>query len=227
MSRKLSGRPNAGNQRYLQEAEKKRTAAGNYVYWRMNIPVGAKSMVFSSNMAGTDVWIDGQRSTLTGTSITLPADAKLLAFAGLIGDEKMPVAPFRFVVGSTGNADLKSWITYGLDEYTGYIDYETTVNTTRTGSNISIDLGKVQYMAELFVNDRSVGARLWPPFTFDLSKALKQGDNKIRVRVGNIMLNRMRTNDNMGTLATWGWVFPDFDKCDAGLWGPVKLIVTK
>ena len=223
----LSGKPNAGNQRYLEEAIKKRGPADNYVYWRTNIPAGARSMLFSSNMAGTDVWIDGQRTKLSGTSLNLPANAHLLSFAGLIGSEGMPTAPLRFLVGTRPNSDLQPWFTYGLEQYTGYLDYEMVMNTNEAGGNIAIDLGKVKYMAEVFVNGQSVGARLWPPFVFDISKQLKQGENKVRVRIGNIMLNKLRTSDDMGTLRSWGWVFPDFDACDAGLLGPVKLVMTK
>jgi hypothetical protein len=65
-----------------------------------------------------------------------------------------------------------------LEQYTGYVDYETSVKTSETGSKISIDLGKVKYMAEVFVNDKSVGARLWPPFAFDISGELKTEKTK-------------------------------------------------
>jgi len=215
------------NQKNEKEAIKQ-INANNYIYWRTNIPVGSKSMVFSPNMIGTDVWIDGKKTNLSGPSIELPVDARLLSFARLIENEKLPTYPLKFVVGSKADCTLQSWYSYGLEQYTGYVDYETLVKTNDTGSKVSIDLGKVKYMAEVFVNDKSVGARLWPPFTFDISKELKQGENKIKIRIGNLMVNEMWMKDDMGKLRTWGWVgAPDFDKYDAGLFGPVRLLITK
>ncbi|MGZ3976700.1 MAG: glycosylhydrolase-like jelly roll fold domain-containing protein, partial [Flavisolibacter sp.] len=93
---------------------------------------------------------------------------------------------------------------------------------------VSIDLGKVKYMAEVFVNGKSVGGRLWPPYVFDLTKELKPGDNKIKIRVGSLMIEEMRLKEDLGKLRTWGWEGrPGFDQYDAGLFGPVKLKLTE
>ncbi|HTE31128.1 MAG TPA: hypothetical protein VK666_12190, partial [Chryseolinea sp.] len=217
-----------GNTRYLQEAIKKEDAPDNYIYWRTNIPPGSRTMLFSPNMNGTDVWIDGKKFVLANNSIELPANARLLAFARLIDKEQLPTFPMAFVVTGKDNCPLESWYAYGLEQYTGYIDYERVINTRETGSAITLDLGSVKFMAEIFVNDKSVGARLWPPYKFDISRELKQGENKIRVRVGNLSVSSMRIQDDMGKLRGWGWRdIPDFEQCDAGLFGPVKLIVTK
>jgi hypothetical protein len=180
-------------------------------------------------MIGTDIWIDGEKRRLTGTSVNLPANAGLLSsFRSSENQKLFSTSPLKFIVGKKGNCSLQSWYTYGLHQFTGYIDYETDINIEKTGSTISIDLGKVKYMAEVFVNDKSVGARLWPPFAFDLSKELKPGGNKIRIRIGNLMVGDIWMKEDLGKLRTWGWdENPDFDKYDAGLFGPVKLLITK
>jgi hypothetical protein len=42
------------------------------------------------------------------------------------------------------------------------------------------------------------------------------------------MVNEMWMKSDMGALRTWGWVgAPDFNKYDAGLFGPVKLVQSK
>lgn len=217
------------NPKIMKEATKPEKTENNYIYWRTKIPVGSKSVVFTSNMIGTDIWIDGKKTNLTGTSIDLPADAGLLSFAWSFENQKLFLtSPLKFVVGKKENCTLQSWYTYGLQQYTGYVDYETSVKTDETGSKVSIDLGKVKYMAEVFVNDKSVGARLWPPFAFDISKELKQGENKIRICIGNLMVGDIWIKEDMRKLRTWGWRGgPDFDKYDAGLFGPVKLLITK
>ncbi len=204
-------------------------AENKFTYWRTQIPVGSKSMVFPSSMIGTDIWIDGKKTHLTDTSMNLPTNAGLLSFVWPSENQKLVLtSSFKFIVGKKENCTLQSWYTYGLQQYTGYIDYETTIKMNETGSTVSIDLGKVKYMAEVFVNDKSVGARLWPPFVFNISKELKQGENKIRIRIGNLMVGDIWIKEDLGKLRNWGWRgAPDFDKYDAGLFGPVKLLMTK
>ena len=201
----------------------------DYLYWRTQIPVGTKSIVFPPEMTGMDIRVDGEKKHLTSKQMEVPAGAGLLSF--FIPAEKLktvPTTPFKFCVGRKENCTLQSWYKYGLQQFTGYVDYETNINIEKTGSNISVDLGKVKYMAEVFINGKSVGARLWPPFVFDLSKELKPGDNKIKVRVGNLMVGDIWIKEDMGKLRNWGGEgIPDFDKYDAGLFGPVKLLVKK
>jgi hypothetical protein len=71
---------------------------------------------------------------------------------------------------------------------------------------VTLDLGEVRDVAEVWVNGKEVGARLWPPYRFDVTSALRPGRNTIRVRVGNVV------NNNYG----------DFQP--SGLLGPVTLL---
>jgi len=207
----------------------KPTKIEDYLYWRTQIPVGTKFIVFPPGMTGMDILIDGEKEHLISRQMEVPNGAGSLSF--FISTERLKTVlttPFKFCVGRKENCILKSWYEYGLQQFTGYLDYETNINTKKSGSNISVDLGKVKYMAEVFVNDKSVGARLWPPFVFDLSRELKPGDNKIRVRVGNLMIGDIWLKEDLGKLRSWGWDgTPDFDKYDAGLFGPIKLLVTE
>ncbi len=85
-------------------------------------------------------------------------------------------------------------------------------------------------MAEVFVNEKSLGARLWPPYTFDLAGTLKKGENKIRIRIGNLTVNEMSLQNDLHKLRTWSWGFstdPVLDEFNAGIKGPVRLITSK
>ena len=200
-----------------------------YLYWRTQIPAGAKSVIVPSGMIGMNIWIDGEKKLLTSRQMEVPAGAELLSL--FIPSQKLKTeltVPFKFCVGKKENCMLQSWYQYGLQQFTGYVDYETTINIEKGGSGISVDLGKVKYMAEVFVNGKSVGARLWPPYIFDLSSEIKQGDNTIKVRVGNLMIGEIWIKEDLGKLRDWGWDgTPDFDQYDAGLFGPVKLLIKK
>ncbi|MGN6267374.1 MAG: glycosyl hydrolase [Ginsengibacter sp.] len=201
----------------------------NYLYWRTQIPVGTKSIVLPSGMTGMDILIDGEKRRITSSQIEVPGGAGLLSF--FITAEKlktMLTTPFKFCVGKKEDLILKSWYKYGLQQFTGYVDYETNINIKSIDADISLDLGQAKYMAEVFVNDKSVGARLWPPYVFHLTKELKPGNNTIKIRVGGLVIGDFWIKEDLGKLRSWGFTEnPDFDKCDAGLFGPVKLLTTK
>ncbi|MDR0725151.1 MAG: hypothetical protein LBF59_03970 [Prevotellaceae bacterium] len=210
---------------YSRRDKKANDSTNTWLYWRMNIPVGATSVTVPSHILGKDIWLNGRKINVTDSLILLPPESGLLSFALNCKEEKLSVAPFKFTTGVAENRELASWYSYGLQQYTGFLEYETSIIIEDTSSEIFVDLGETKYIAEVFVNDRSVGARLWPPFKFDISGAVKQGENKIKIRTGNLIAGKMWMKDDMGKLRTWGWRgTPDLSKCDAGLFGPVKLI---
>ena len=202
-----------------------------YAYWRMNISIGAKSVTVPSYMMGKAIWLDGKQMNITDSLISLTADANMLSFAIERKSDTLSVAPFKFEVETkVNNKDLDSWYSYGIQQYSGFLDYETSITVDKTTSAIFLDLGKVKYMAEVFVNGKSVGARLWPPFKFDISENLKPGENKIKVKIGNLIANELWIKDDMGKLRNWNWAWaadPDLSQYSAGLLGPVKLVYTK
>jgi len=71
---------------------------------------------------------------------------------------------------------------------------------------MSLELGKVAHAAEVWVNGKSCGARLWGPYVFDVGEALRPGRNEIRVRVANLI------NNSYGETA------------ESGLFGPVRIV---
>jgi len=54
---------------------------------------------------------------------------------------------------------------------------------------VELDLGSVVSTAEVRVNGISVGLRVSPPWVFDLSNAVREGDNSIEVLVYNTASN--------------------------------------
>jgi hypothetical protein len=213
---------------YSRQDKKANDDKHTYLYWRMNIPVGANSVTVPSSMSGKDIWLNDKKINVTDSLIPLPSESYLLSFALNCKEEKLSVAPFKFTVGVAENRELVSWYSYGLQQYTGFLEYETSIIIDDTSSEIFIDLGETKYMAEVFINDQSVGARLWPPFKFDISGKTKPGENNIKIRTGNLIAGKMWMKDDMGKLRTWGWRgTPDLSRCDAGLFGPVKLIFKK
>ena len=54
-----------------------------------------------------------------------------------------------------------------------------------------IDLGKVAVIAELTVNGKKIDTLWKPPFTADISHALREGKNRVEIKVTNLWVNRL------------------------------------
>jgi hypothetical protein len=101
---------------------------------------------------------------------------------------------------------LEDWKAWGLTKFSGLLDYVKTVTVDRPALDMKLDLGKVCHVAEVWVNGKSCGARLWGPHVFDVGEALRPGANEIRVRVANLI------NNSYGEIS------------ESGLIGPVRLV---
>ena len=213
--------------KYFSHQEEKKNECP-YSYWRMNVPIGAVSVTIPANLIGKKVWIDEKNVEADTQTLFLDADTRYLSFFWNREESPMELVPFQFKVQAKENVTLDSWYAYGLQQYTGFLEYETVIQVDNPASVVAIDLGKVSYMAEVFVNGQSVGSRLWPPFRFDLSKMLKTGKNVIRVKVGNLIASEMWLKEDLGKVRLWGWKgVPDPNQYEAGFWGPIKWITIK
>ncbi len=112
--------------------------------------------------------------------------------------------PAGFVAGVEKR--LEDWKAWGLAKFSGLLDYSKTISLKNPAGNIQLDLGKVCHAAEVWVNGKACGARLWGPHVFDVGEALRPGVNEIRVRIANLI------NNSYGETA------------ESGLFGPVRII---
>jgi hypothetical protein len=71
------------------------------------------------------------------------------------------------------------------ERFTGFLDYYYSIELEQTGEQMILDLGKVHDMAEVWINGKSAGKRLWKPYRYDLASLVKEGTNTLRIRVGN------------------------------------------
>jgi len=101
---------------------------------------------------------------------------------------------------------LEDWKTWGLEKFSGLLDYSKTIHIDQLKSRMYVDLGKVCHVAEVWVNGQSAGSRMWGPYVFDISASVKQGPNEIRIRIANLI------NNSYGDLK------------ESGLMGPVTLL---
>ena len=68
---------------------------------------------------------------------------------------------------------------------------------------ISLDLGRVEVIAEVTINGRLVGTLWKPPFQLDITKSVKPGPNDLAIRVTNLWSNRLIGDEHFPDDAQW------------------------
>ena len=80
------------------------------------------------------------------------------------------------------------WEEQGLPHFAGTGTYRRTLQTTGEKPML-LHLPACHDAVEVFVNGASCGARVWYPYTFDLTPQLRPGDNELEVRLHNTLGN--------------------------------------
>ena len=93
--------------------------------------------------------------------------------------------------------NLKSWTDFNDEKikyYSGSADYSCTFNLIKTdisNKKIYLDLGNVQEIAEVRINDRFAGVSWIAPFILDITGFVKEGVNGLTITVVNSWINRL------------------------------------
>jgi hypothetical protein len=125
----------------------------------------------------------------------------------------------------------------GVKYFSGVATYRKTLDLTAAqlgaGKKLVLDLGHVRFVAEVYLNSKSLAVLWKPPFTVDITDAAKVGANELVVQVANTWSNRLvgdaqsegrdfcRTN--IAKSLTWTVPWKDTPLLDSGLLGPVRL----
>lgn len=88
-------------------------------------------------------------------------------------------------------ADLTTHENFGVRHFAGTATYKKSFDLQTLPKRAQLDLEKVNYVAEVYVNGQKA-ATLWCyPFSCDISKFLKQGENSLEIKVVNTWQNRL------------------------------------
>lgn len=71
-------------------------------------------------------------------------------------------------------------------EFSGYIRYDTTFELEHT-ENVVLEITKAYEAVEVFVNGKSAGIEILPPFRFDISGLCQEGNNELRIEVATTL----------------------------------------
>lgn len=127
--------------------------------------------------------------------------------------------------------DLAKSTNDSIKYFSGNMIYTTTFDFDRSlsdGEKIYLNLGEVNKLAKVWINEQYVGGVWTMPYSVDISSALKQGKNTLRIDVVNTWVNRMIGDKNLPKeqRETWAGINdyqPDSPLQKTGLIGPVEL----
>ncbi len=113
--------------------------------------------------------------------------------------------------------------------YSGHVSYETTFNYEKNDdAQVFINLGDVENIATVYVNGENCGTLWFAPYAVDITNAVKDGDNELKIVVVNTWANALQGNDE-GTPPFDGiWTNAKYRRSSktllpSGLLGPVML----
>jgi hypothetical protein len=88
---------------------------------------------------------------------------------------------------------LKPWEDLGLTASAGPATYEKqfTAKTTPKGQHVYLEIGDVHEYAKVTLNGKDLGDRAFQPYRWDVTSALKPGENDLKIEVRAAAVNRM------------------------------------
>jgi len=94
--------------------------------------------------------------------------------------------------------NLQSWTDYsesGVEYFSGTASYTKTFTIPGTylqdGNRLILALGKVRDIANVYVNESSLGICWKPPYTIDVTDVLRTGENFLEIEITNQWTNRI------------------------------------
>lgn len=193
-------------------------AAAGHDWYRIPVPPTATGVQLPPGLAPAAAYYNGSRLDVAGSAIRFPAPAagrgNVLALRVPAGSE--PRDSPRFLLGMSA-VELQSWSELGLPYYSGAATYEKEFDlpSDYSARKLMLDLGTVGVTAEVQVNGRPAGVRVWQPYAVDITGMVRPGRNRVRVTVRNTMANERAVENHEALLS----------KIDInGLHGPVRVI---
>lgn len=116
---------------------------------------------------------------------------------------------------------------FGVRHFSGTMTYlySLSINSTYLQDNLCLrlDLGRVEVIAEVWVNGKRVGICWAPPYTIDIQQLLHNGDNAIEIRVTNLWVNRLIGDEHLPEENAYNFQ-PISDKYSASRNGGIKKL---
>ena len=189
------------------------------------------------------VWENGTYVLKTAQGRQVRAEIDTIPAAqGIAGPWEVRFSPGWGAPASRVFPNLISWTQDsedGVRYFSGIAAYhkgfELSARQLETGREVFLDLGRVRFVADVYLNGTNLGILWKPPFCVDITHAARPGKNKLVIEVANTWSNRL-TGDahspkdqrycrtNITKSLTWEVPWKDTPLLESGLLGPVRLV---
>ncbi|MBI2435844.1 MAG: hypothetical protein HYV26_23560, partial [Candidatus Hydrogenedentes bacterium] len=207
------------------------------LWYRCELPSGAVGVLPPEIEGDWKAWMDGMPLVFAEGEAPVPLSPLPHALAlrvhledgqhGLVKPIRARCAPVETALGN--------WSAIGIEWYSGRVVYCTrfTLPGGQLPSNIrmELDLGRVCFNAEVWVNGILSGVRVWPSYRLDVTEQLRPGENELVVVVASLIANRMTWDiydEVRANLQSRKWhetsTLRDGWCLESGLIGPVHLV---
>ena len=129
---------------------------------------------------------------------------------------------------------LQSWTQKddtGIRHYSGTATYTKSFDfpAVRPGERIVLDLGQVDVIASIKLNNKDIGIVWKAPYALDITSSLLPGTNTLQIRVANVWANRLIADAGLPEAERKTWLtgspyHPTDPLLPSGLLGPVRLL---
>ena len=95
------------------------------------------------------------------------------------------------LVAEPGQITTGPWDKQGYPYYSGIATYrqQFKVTAAQKATQLHLEMAQPGDLAEVIVNGKNCGVRAWEPFAWDISAAVKAGQNELVIKVANSMQN--------------------------------------
>jgi hypothetical protein len=212
------------------------------MWYRFKTPPGMKSMTINAH-GSIKIWIDGKEMSITedsksnsparqneGAQIYTLSLNNSIPFSriavlriepekGYYSGAALP-EPVRYVTDS-GKIILSDWAEIGLESYSGAVNYSRRIFLNKKSLNrkFLLDLGDLNAAAKIMINGKEVGVVIEPPWQFDISDYIKEGENLFEISIVNTLANHY----SIGMPCGKRYIKPGQTK--SGLLGPVRILI--
>ena len=126
---------------------------------------------------------------------------------------------------------LGDWRSVLGTDFSGDAVYSLSFSWKGSQEALFLDLGQVNYAAEVRLNGKKLGCRLLAPFVFPLQGMLRHGINRLEITVTNTLANIVNSRHVQEYWEAHFWISPYEDRQEffekeslvSGLFGPVTI----
>ena len=214
------------------------------LYW--NVDNHWKEINIQAGCAPYAYWLDAEDGSVTTTDRTSsgeikgmlpPLSTRFLYITDTPIPEAQTVIPAATLKSSIelgkwtlqlgervfNDAQLRDWRNIPeLADSCGEPIYTTRFTLEKTAKRYYLDLGEVYYTAEVCINGKTVGKRIWKPFRFDITDYVQSGENvlEIRVKASDYNTKVLRGREGDATFSS----IANSGRMANGLKGPVLIL---